>query len=350
MRSRSRRIAQVLEELAVRRGPRRQHSIQPSARSGVRIHVGGDVDAFRARRLDARYRVGHLAPVGLARRLEVVNLDRQMRLAPDTRRLVDPFQQRVALGAHVGDIEAAMLAHDTADLDQLLGRDVGIGRIDQRVGDAERAILHRLGHHPAHRRQLLAGRRPHAHAAGVLAQRPAAQERADVGRHAAFGHRPQPVAEPLPAASTLDPVRDEAAHGGGDLAEGILDLAAGRRGRPAFAHDLGRDALRHLREAARVVHQREDAVAEDVDEAGADDHAGGIHHLAGRIGRQTSGRRDRGDAVAGEGDIAVEPGIARPIHDARPANQHVDLSRRVPCRHDAPPCFVRKYASASLEQ
>ena len=52
--------------------------------------------------------------------------------------------------AHVSGINAAMFAHDLAQLDQILGGRERTGRHHQRRGQTERAVAHRLGYELLH--------------------------------------------------------------------------------------------------------------------------------------------------------------------------------------------------------
>ena len=76
----------------------------------------------------------------------------------------------------MGDVDAVVLGDDRHHRDEVLGAGVAAGRIDQRGGDAEGAVLHRLGRHPAHDIKLSCGRRAHPLAHRVLAQRPITEE------------------------------------------------------------------------------------------------------------------------------------------------------------------------------
>src|SRR5258707_164394 len=136
----------------------------------------------------------------------------------------------------------------------------------------------------ARRIELVRRGRAHWHAFSVLAQRPAAEERAEVGRDAARDHRVEPIAEASPALGARRPVADERAVFRRQVAEGVLNAAAGGRRGPPLAQDLSSDALSDLREGARIVHQWEVRVAEDIDEAGAGDHTARLQHLPRRLG------------------------------------------------------------------
>ena len=65
-------------------------------------------------------------------------------------------------------------------------------------------------------------------------------------------------------------------------------------------------------------------MTEDVDEAGADDHALRVYYLARRLQGDASGRRDLQQAIALDGDIPKEPRIAGTIYDLRAPDQNVN--------------------------
>ncbi len=68
-------------------------------------------------------------------------------------------------------------------------------------------------------------------------------------------------------------------------------------------------------------------MAEDVNEAGADHQACGVYYLTRRLRRNAPGRRDLEDALATDGDISVEPGIAGTIDDFRSVDQNVNVEK-----------------------
>ena len=152
----ARRIAQSLEPgvEAAFADPRRHRRVEPGRRRFVGVHVGGDVDASGARRLDAMHGVVELAPALLARLLEVVDLDGDAGAPADLDHLVDGRAQPHALVAHVGGVEPALARGDLGERHQLVGAEGFVGRVDERRGQAERAFVHRLRHHGAHALQL----------------------------------------------------------------------------------------------------------------------------------------------------------------------------------------------------
>ncbi len=64
----------------------------------------------------------------------------------------------------------------------------------------------------------------------------------------------------------------------------------------------------------------------DVDEPRGDHEAGGVHALAGRRIAQCAARRDRGDAVAADAEIAVVPRSAGAVHDPSVQDDDVESS------------------------
>ena len=135
--------------------------------------------------------------------------------------------------------------------------------------------------------------------------------------------------EARPTFRALGPFADEQALLLRQVQEDILDAAARRRRGPSLAHDFGRDSLGDLGEVARVVHQGDVRVAEDIYKAGADDHARCVYHLARRLCGNASGWRNLQHALTADGDIPVVPGIAGAINDLRAADQNVNVA----CRH-----------------
>ena len=133
-----RRVGDPLEERVVSAGarPRRDAGVEAGRARGVGVHVGGDAQPLPPRLLHLRDGLVHLGPVGGARRLEVVDLGRHAGLARDGDQLVHRLQEPVALAAQVRDVAAAVGRRRLAQLDQLLGRGVGPGRVDQRGADA----------------------------------------------------------------------------------------------------------------------------------------------------------------------------------------------------------------------
>ena len=90
-------------------------------------------------------------------------------------------------------------------------------------------------------------------------------------------------------------------------------LVVRRRGCPALPEDLGGDPLGHL--AHRPAVAKEVRAALDVNEAGCHDEPAHVEPLLRREPTERSGRPDSRDAVAGDGDVAEEPGRAGAVDD-----------------------------------
>ena len=83
-----------------------------------------------------------LAPVGLLAGLEVRNVAGQVAAAGDLDHFLDRFDQLVAFVADVAGVEAAVLADDCGDRDQLVGLGVCAGHVLQAGRHAPGALLH----------------------------------------------------------------------------------------------------------------------------------------------------------------------------------------------------------------
>jgi hypothetical protein len=126
-----RRVAQVGEEPVVGRGPRRDAGGEGGAAGRVGVHAGLDVLAGAPRRVDLGDGLRRLAPVPPAGGLEVVHLDRHPAAAPDLDRLVERLEEPVGLGAHVGDVDAAVRRHRPGQLvDEVAVRAVDLDRVE----------------------------------------------------------------------------------------------------------------------------------------------------------------------------------------------------------------------------
>ena len=320
------RIAQVLIELAIGGGPGRQHRRKPRSPRNVWVHIRRHVSPRCPCRRDRRYCRCHLSPVRLPRRLEVIHLYRHVCTLANLQRFRQPFEELICLRAQMRDVDTTIPRDDRAYVHQFLGAHVGIGWVDKGIRDAERAVLHRFRHHAAHRFALIGVGIAHCHALRVLPQGAAAEEAADVWRDAMLRHRLQPVAETCPCTDTLAPIRQPGEKEA--PTHGVIDLAAKRRGRPRLAHDLGGNALGDLREAVRVLHQGNDAVRLNINEAGADNVACRVHYLGGIRGIELARRSNRADAVALYRHVTVKPRTARAVYHACIADQDI---------HCAPP-------------
>ena len=139
----------------------------------------------------------------------MVDLHRQLRLLANRQCLFDPFEQPIRLGANVGDIDAIVLTHHLANLDQLGGARIGTRRIDQGAGDPHRARCHCLGHGAAHQVELIRGWFAHLHPHRILTQGTTAQKGTDIGGDTPFGQRFQPIAKAHPTVHSFRPFGDK---------------------------------------------------------------------------------------------------------------------------------------------
>ena len=117
----------------------------------VRVDIHADLLAEGAGRANPGQGLIHLAPVGLAGGLEVVDVDRGAGGFTDPERLVDRFEQAVAFVPHVGEVTSPEFTGHPGQFGDLRFRSIDRGRINQRGGDPDRAGLHRLadqGPHP----------------------------------------------------------------------------------------------------------------------------------------------------------------------------------------------------------
>ncbi len=242
--------------------------------------------------------------IPLARRLEVIDLDRDTGLFADPDRLIDPLEHLIRFRPHVGDVHAAVRRHRLADLDQFLGRGKVAGRVDQRRRNPEGAVFHGPPHRLAHRVERRGIGRAHRFAHAVDANGRGTDEGTDIGGRSIGHHCVEPAPEP---AFALERLRELLERGVDDIGAGER-LGVGRRVGRAFAHDLGRDALRHFTDDPSVAaKQRAPRMALDVDEARRHHHATRVEAVGGIGLRQRPRRRNPGNPVAPNGDITIEP-------------------------------------------
>ncbi|GBD19536.1 hypothetical protein HRbin27_02043 [bacterium HR27] len=255
----------------------------------------------------------------------MVDLHRNVRLVADPDRFLECLEQSPRLAPDVCDVQATEAPHLSADGDDLLGRGISIRRIDQGVGHAESAILHRLGDEPSHGGQLVSRGRGHVVPLHIFPHGAASDERADVGCYTAFHHRLEPVTKATPLAGSLFPLRQTRREVG--TRNRLPDTPAERCRRPTLTHDFSRHALRDLRHRPAIPHERVDGVALDVDEPRTDDAPTGIDDLTSLLWRETPRRSDRDDPVAPYSHIAPEPRIPCPIDDPAVPDEKIALHR-----------------------
>lgn len=95
-----------------------------------------------------------------------------------------------------------------------------------------------------------------------------------------------------------------------------------RRGRRVAdavrAEHFGRDALERLAREVGLLEEPAVGVVMDVEKAGTDDEAPGIHDAPGRVGRELAEARD---AVPLHGDVERTAAAARAVDDVAPLDQ-----------------------------
>jgi hypothetical protein len=150
------RVLQALDEFLVAAivRPRRNDGGKRIRARGVCVGVGGHVDTRTAGVLDALHDLRHAAPVGLSGGLQMPDLDRDFRFAPDAERLVERGCDGVAFIANVGSIDAAGLCRLRRQRDQFFGLGVRCGRILQRGGNSNRAVAHGVADQRLHALQF----------------------------------------------------------------------------------------------------------------------------------------------------------------------------------------------------
>ncbi len=270
----------------------------------VGIHVGGHVQAGGAGGLDAADHLLHPPPVGAARHLEVPDLHRHRRLARDGERLVQRLVDLLRLAADVARVEAVVPGRHLGERDQLRRPGEAARLVDEPGGDAERALQHGLFHQLLHPGEL-GGVRLHV---GEAEHHAAHLGRAHQHRLVDAGPRP---AQPPEVAGQVLPVDLEVVF----AQPGLLLVDPGRvhrRGRDAFAGQLGGDALADLGLLARVDQRVQLALAEHVDEAGREREPVQLDApVRSRVGEIAHGR----DGVAADAHVGAEPGRPGPVDD-----------------------------------
>ena len=303
MRARSARILQARDQLvgaAVLR-PWRNRRGQARAARHVRILIGGDANAARARRFDELDHFLHAAEVLLAGDLDVKDVHGNAGALADGNRFLDAVAQLQAVVAKMRRIQAA--CRGFRDFAELVDVGKRIRRIDQAGRHAKDALAHRRRHDLLHvadvfRRGLLVVLADHqfAHRAG-----------ADVGqqvrRDAAFLDRGEVAVE-------IRPVRRRR--------RGLA-----RRHRSRLADHFRRDALANLALAVAVRDERHVGVAVHVDEAGRDGAALRID----RLRRRALHLADRGDLAVDDRDRSLARRAAGAVDDLRVRDQHVERRR-----------------------
>ena len=284
-------VLRQAQEVGARPGPRggvreaRHHALgsalaHPDGQARVeavragrpRVLVGAHVQALGPRPLDLPQELRHAAPGPLSRRLEVVDLRRDLRLAGDPEDLVQAGVEAdrpvVALVPLVRDVAAAVAGRDPGEGDELVGRGEEARNVDERAREAEGPFLHGLRHRGLHGLELRGRRRAVLLADDQVADAPRADERPQVDRRAAALQLLE-VAGQRREGRRVAVVRVRGA-------AGLEHARVERRDRAALAGDLGRDALGDLAGGPAVDQHAVLRLPHHVDEAGR-------HHQAARV-------------------------------------------------------------------
>ena len=232
------------------------------------------------------------------------DLHGDLRHASDPERLVERPVDPRAFVADVRGVDAPVAAGCCCERNQLVRRRVDGRGVDERAGKAEGPLFHHAVHQRSHVRQLgwrgapvpladhgraeLGG----SHKGGEVDGRPGAGEVREVAVEV-----PPVDVEPV----FLDAIRV------------VGDERVGERGHGlAFARDLGRDSLSHLAEQPVVDEDVDLRLPQHVDETRGDDQARDVERL---VGLARAEKADGRDPVSPDGEVALVPWVAGPVHD-----------------------------------
>ena len=101
--------------------PRRQAGAERSAAGDVGIDVGGDVETGGAGALNLRQHFRHAAPILFVRRLQVPDLDGNLRPTRDLEDFLERFVEGVGFAALMGGVDAAVLVGHLREFHDLFG-------------------------------------------------------------------------------------------------------------------------------------------------------------------------------------------------------------------------------------
>ena len=280
---------------------------------GVGVGVGADIGSGGAGGVDLGDDFGHASPVIFAGDLDVPDFDGDVSLAADAKSFVDGFENRVALVAHVGGVDAAKLSGFGGERDQFFGLRVGGWRVFERGGDADCAIFHGLAHERLHLLELRG-----SGLLVVVAEHHAADLRgADIAReidaHALLFEAREILAEGAPVGSDLEMLKAAAI--------GLNDRVVERSDGAAFAGDFGGDALINFRGQARVDEDGQFRLAEHVDETGRNDFAGRVDGALARGGGEIA---DGGDFSVADAEVSGIPGGTGAVDDVAIGDDEVE--------------------------
>ena len=180
--------------------------------------------------------------------------------------------------------------------------------------EAEGAVAHRLVEERLHRLELVRVGPGERVAQDAAQQRPEPDVAGDVHRDPAA---PRARRSSRPGSSRRRCRRAPSTAAG-------RRLPLGGPGRGVLAEDLGRDALADLALGVAVLEQQSVGMRVHVDEPGRDDQpAASMTRRARALGADAA---DRGDPVAADRHVAVEPGVAGAVDDPAAADQDIEGS------------------------
>ena len=205
-------------------------------------------------------------------------------------------------------VESAARRGDLCKGNNLFGRRVFAGLVDESRREPPSAGVERLGEEALHRREILGPCGPRAVPHHRRAQRVVSDELDGVDR----GPRSRKHIAVLGERAPGEPVAEKR----GPVAREARLAVARRDGSAALSVDLRRDALRHLRRSVRLDDEIRVGMRVRVDEAGAHDAARGVDGGIGSIGVRPVGcPHDVDDSVAFDKYVAVEAGSAGAVYD-----------------------------------
>ena len=292
--------------------PGRHRRIEAGRTGGIGIHIGGDAQTLCARHLDPGDNRVELVPIVLAGLLQMIDFGRAARFFGNFYKLVDRFEDVVALVAHMADIHAAAARRFGRQSDQFRRLRIAGRGIDQRTADTHGAVVHGLADQRPHPVELGGVRID----IGIVELVDPHGGRADKGRH--IGRDPAILdkVEILVEGAPADRIADIAL-----FALQRLDHLVGQRGfRPSFAEDLQRDTLPDVAFAGAIGNQRIGCPAEHVDKARCDRQPARVDDARCAAGNF---RRNRDNPVIADRDIADIRGRSAAINDQAVVDQDI---------------------------
>ena len=258
---------------------------------GVRILIGGDVEALGASVGDQIEGLAGAVPHRGVAHLDVRDLHRQSSFAADADRLRNRIHDALFLVARMRHVEAASRCRHLGERDELFGGGIEAGVVLEPARQAEGAAFHSARHLLGHDGDLaLGGLAPIVVAHGASAQRPVADHGADVDRR-------------------------------GDLLDAGQIVVDWPGGAAVGADDHGGHALSHLRGGSGVAREAVGRVVVDVDKAGCQRQPMEVLVGVGAARAQAAGGADRGDTIALDQQVAHVGSVARPVDDERVGEQ-----------------------------